>query len=356
MSLMAQVSVAQFLGRGGSLQYDGALRYDTRRLEYEHQLSGSHLLRWSQQFTGRTWSLLLADEGQLTPSSMGGSLGFGLMGVASPEDLGIPVLDPSVTPDQSVVTSSSQRFTNTAAAEIEYRNSPRMSFTLSGSNGIFRPIDSDLLSGTQFGIQGGYNFAINRRDTAALSIGYELDSIGRMGERVRSYSPGLRYAHREEGRYLIEATGYAQPYEVTASGFHRDAFSWGGDAGLQYRIARNTLQLSVNRSLSLGSGLLSGSRVLMASGALTRPVSRRWQFNLEGVYAKNSGLRGETPFSSQYGGAALQHQLTRTMSVLVHYGLQHGFRSCSSSGCNSAILQNVVTFAFNWTHSPIGTF
>lgn len=355
-SLVGNVSLVTYMGRGGTMAYDGTVRYDSRQVEYQDNLVHSQQLRWSQVFGGGPWSLLLSDEALLTPSSMGGLVGMGVMGMVSSEDLGIPVLNPSVVPDQSIVTDSSQRFTNAAAAEIDYRVSRRSSFTLSGSNGIFRSLDNNLMDGTQYYGSVGYNSALSERDTFALSCGYEMDHIGQMGVTIRSYSPGLNYEHRLAGRFLVQVSGYAQPYQLTTPSMQRNEFSWGGNAGIQYRLSKTTMQADVSRSLSLGSGLLAGSRVVMETFMLSRPISRRWEVDLDAVHARNSGLTGQGSYDTEYGGVRIERQLTRSGSIFVRYGLQHGLSNCTATGCGPMMLQNIVDAGFNWTRSPIGIF
>ena len=155
------------------------------------------------RFTFRRYAIIVADQIAYLPE---GGFGYGGLG-PNPYSRWQSGTANRLTPNQSILTSQGQSLSNTAFAEVDTYLTPRSSLTFVGSYGLLRFFDNDLLDTTEAMFQAGYNYQLTRKDTIAVSYGFDAFRYSNGLQSINNNSFEFHYARRVKGRLAFQIAG-----------------------------------------------------------------------------------------------------------------------------------------------------
>jgi hypothetical protein len=321
------------------------------------QFSQFHQFGVSDVITGHRWSLMLSDAfGYAPESNFGNPVING--GIASVSEAGANYtggLNPSYLPNQTVLTGPSARIDNTIAGQVQYRTTPRKSITFSASYGILHFVDGGFLDSNQITFGTGYNFSLTPHNTVAVSYQYGQFRFGDGGSDLSTHSVQASFGRRLTGRLAFQASGGPQiSVSNNAIGPSTSSVSWTGQNLLLYRRAKNQVSLGYVVGVTGGSGVFRGSRTHSLQGALTRPLTRRWQASFNAGFAHNTALGLDESVNSAYYGLEVRRSLWRSAGFFFNYNAQRQTTAPGiCPGCNDSGLRHVIGFGVDWHFRPI---
>ncbi|MDE3179620.1 MAG: hypothetical protein KGM47_08165 [Acidobacteriota bacterium] len=315
----------------------------------------------------RRFSLGLSDVMTYLPNSgfgFGSFGGLGGLGLGSFGSFGggLGQINPSYTPNQSILTTSIGTFNNTTLVQAQYALSARTSFTAVGSYGILRTRrqESGFFNGTMIGGSGSLGHSLTARDTAGVSYQYGAFRYAGQSVSFNSHSVDFDYGRRITGRtalqlsagpeYIIDRIGNVSRSEVLASGF----------GNLTYSRGRDTFTAAGGRYATSGSGILTGADTVTGSGGWTRQLSRRLESSLSGGVSRNSELvagGSENHYEYWFSGATLTWALGRYISMYANYSYQRQITNaapCTNAVCAGNLARQIFGIGFIFTPRPFG--
>lgn len=129
-----------------------------------------HQMGFTETYMGRRWGITIGDRLSYLPESAYGFSGFGpSIGLGGGFGGGMGNWNPSFGGGQNLYTGRGNRIANNAMTQLMYNASARSSLTFSGSYGLLRFLDPDGIESDFGAASAGYNYALNKRDTIAVS-------------------------------------------------------------------------------------------------------------------------------------------------------------------------------------------
>jgi len=316
-------------------------------------------LEFTYTATRQRTSLLLGDEVSFLSESP-----FGFGGVGGLQFFSGPgiSLNPILAPNQSIPTIIAPRLSNTAVAQIEYKLSPRSSWTASGSYGTLDFFGANFINSTQGLFQTGYNYSLNPQSSIAViyrAVGFIYTHLPlRIGDQVVQ----LGYAQNVTGKLSFQVA--AGPSMVLLRGMltgNENQYSWAVDSSLDYRIDRTMLLLSYNHLVNGGGGELVGVQTGQTEATIQRKLSPRSQGSVSVGYATNDSLvplpiaLSHQNFSSWYAVARFDHQLNRGAGFFASYGARlqaTNAPGCAARSCQRNFISHAVSVGFTFGLRP----
>jgi hypothetical protein len=330
------------------------------------------------RFNFRRYALTVADQVSYLPNG-----GFGYGGIGStPYDTGNLGLQTGLTPVQSILTSQGQSLTNTALAEVDTYLTPRASLTFYGSYGLLRYFDNNLLDTTVGIFQVGYNYQLTRADTIAFSYGFDAFRYSSGTQSINDHSFQFHYARRVTGRLAFQiAGGPSIAFSNFAISGNSTPVSGGGsagtptnatqvfwvlNAGATYQWRRVTLTASYDHGVTGGSGVLAGAISDIATGTVSKQLTRNLNASCAVGYSRNSGLALPTTsnpnatgtnqtYDYWFGGVNVSRAWGRSMRLNFGYQVQYQTSDmpfCITTPCSTSYLLNQITFGVGWHPGP----
>jgi hypothetical protein len=327
-----------------------------------------HQVGISERVTLRRWGFLLSDQVSYLPESS-----FGFNGLGTPIGINSGLggfgsqfsnLNPIFDPNQSILTGRARRISNVVVGEVQYSVSARTSVTATVSYGLLHFMHAGFIDDHTWTVQGGYNYALNRRDTLGVTYGFSEIFFNINDTKIDNHSVQLAYGRRITGRLALQLG--AGPQITTFRNVTTNPgsqVSWGAGASLRYKRSRSDYSLSYMRGITGGVGLFEGAKRDEVQAGVSRTLTRAWTGSLSAGYARNSaigqltpGLTQEVRLNSWTAGAGLDRPLGRRMSVFFNYNFQHQNSDssiCTTGGCGTVFLRHQFGVGLNWTIRPI---
>jgi len=327
-----------------------------------------HQVGISERVTLRRWGFLLSDQVGYLPESSFGFNGLGTP-IAINSGLGgfgsqFSNLNPIFDPNQSILTGRARRISNVVVGEVQYSVSARTSVTATASYGLLHFMGAGFIDDRNWAVHGGYNYALNARDTLGVTYAYSQFSFNTNDTKIDNHSVQLAYGRRITGRLALQVGAGPQIttfQNVTTS--PGTQISWGAGASLHYKRSRSGYFLSYLRGVTGGVGLFEGAQRDEVQAGVTRQLTRTWNGSVSAGYARNSaigqltpGLTQEVKLNSWTAGAGLDRPLGRRMSVFFNYNFQHQNSDtsiCIAGGCGTVLVRHQFGVGLNWTIRPI---
>jgi hypothetical protein len=342
-----------------TLNYSGGGYFSTD----SNQGNGSYQqLGLAQSFHWSRWELDFFDEFSYLPTSQfgfGGLSNIGTPGVGGSLSPGAPGLGGNFVPDQTVLTASGPRYSNSFATQANFLTSPRGSITLVGSYGILRfsgsgNIDNDDVIGSI-----GYNYAISRKDTIGILYRFTAYHFSGLPQAIGDHVFNLAYSRRITGRLAIslfggpEITNFRIPI-----GTETDHIGGSFGASAAYGLQRGGVTLTYSHGTTGGSGIVAGATGDNLTANATRQITRQWSARGNFGYGRTHAFNGNgvsTPgFNSFYFGAGLDRPLGR--NALLSFGytgyLVHQSDAACGGTCSSTFTQHQIAVGFQWHTRP----
>jgi hypothetical protein len=258
---------------------------------------------------------------------------------------------------------SAPRITNISAVDIQNSLSPRSAVTLAGGYSLshFTTSNSGLIDSRQITGEAGYNYALSRRNTVAISYAFQQFTFPNAGVgRFNDHVIQLLFGHQISGRmdfvigagpqflhFALPATAGGSSSQITAS----------GRATFRYQFKKAALSVSYDRYESPGSGLFAGATTDLAHFSVTRPLSRRWDLMTDVGYSHNTRLQ-TSPLALQtgsydyaYAGGRLTHLFTRTLDGFLMYQFDNTHLRnsvCLNASCGNLSDRHLFGVGFSW--------
>jgi len=284
-----------------------------------------HQMGFTETYTGRRWGLSIGDRLSYLPESAYGFSGFGpSMGFGGSTGN----WNPGVSGGQNLFTGQGNRIANTAMTQLMYNASARSSLTFSGAYGLLRFLESDGIE-SNFGVaSAGYNYALNKHDSIAVSYGFGAYRYIGSDFHMDSHYVNLHYGRKITGRLAMELSGGPQFIltRSTSSG-SQNRTSWNAHTSVNYRISRTSLSFSYSHYTSAGSGLLYGASTDRFYGSIGRQLTRQWHWSVGPGYSRNARLsQGPTAgpasaYNSVYATTGLNRELGEHTDLSFSYTL-----------------------------------
>jgi len=329
-----------------------------------------------QKLALRRWTLTFMDQMSYLPGSAFGFGGLGYTGLPATGSIG------SGTgfglPGQTALTGIGQSIANAFNTEADVNLTPRASLTFVGGYSLLDYIDSDLLDYNSASFRGGYNYLLTRKDTIAASYTYTALRYSNYDQSIDEHTIQAAYARRVTGRLAFQiaagpqialfrtpipaGTGSGGSDTPTGPTSSSTQLYWSLNSNLQYQWQRTGLNLSYDHGVTGGSGLLGGAVSDIASGSITRQMSRTFSSGLIAGYSRNHGLvfNSTTPAGQTYdywfAGANFSHPIGRTLGLTFSYEMQYQDSNnpfCIGSTCGTSVIRHLISFGIGWHEKPL---
>ncbi len=322
-------------------------------------------LEFTYSYKWQRWTLLVGDDASYlseSPFGFGGLGGLDLLAGDSPFGPGGP-LSSLLGPSQTIPTIFVPRLSNTAVSQIEYKISPRSSWTASGSYGLLNFLGVDYINSAETLFQTGYNYSLNPRSSIAAIYRFDDFQFTKFSQSIENHVLQFGYERNLTGRLNWHVT--AGPSVVMLRGpltGYGNNVSWAADAGLSYKMDRSTVLLSYDHLLTGGSGVLFGAQTGRVQATIERPLSPRWQASASLGYATNKSLLPaganlvKENYNSWYAAIRFNHQFRPGMALFVSYQAQlqaTKSTACTTPSCGGSAIENEFSVGFNFGLRPL---
>lgn len=365
VSLVGGTLELQHKGKRNELitRYDGAaVFYTGQSATLDRSNTHFHNLGFTDSFSAGRWGFMLGDEFSYAPESAIGyaptlATGLGFRSLLAGNLFGGNLVDfnPQFLPNQTILTSFSSRISNSVIGQVQYNRSPRTAITATGSYGVLHFLDGDLLNSRQIVAGAGYNRALTRRDSIALSYDYAQFQYSAENGSFDTHSGSLMYSRRLAGRLSMTLGAGGIVSRVKFAVFNTSQANWVANANLRYLRARNEYLLTYMHGITGGSGVLLGARTDMVQAGVSRRFSRNWSGSASAGYAHNVGLQLLThSYDSEIVNLNVSRELSRTVSMYFGYAFQNQTSNVSKLiDPLNGFLRHAVTIGFDWHLRPI---
>ncbi|HEV2501237.1 MAG TPA: hypothetical protein VGY31_16820 [Terriglobia bacterium] len=347
----------------------GGYIFDNSRLSHLNGVFQSFGLTDSVQFRRATLSVTdvfsYLPEAAFGFGGIGGLGGIGGIGSSLFSAGGFGQINPVLTPNQSILTTSQNSINNTALLQVDYALTPRTSVTAFGSYGTLQAGShaTGFLNENDVMGSGGLQHALTPRDTIGVSYYYSTFHYVGVPDAFNANAINFEYGRKITSRLALQLYGGPEFISDHTGTFHQNSVLTSGFGSLTYAAGRNTFGLSGGRYASGGSGVLAGSDTEMINGSWARQLTRKWFTSINGGIARNSELAvqsGAPSLHYNYGFANIS--LTRSLGRYVSFYLDYSFqRQLTNSGpcttssfCAASLSRQTIGAGFIFTPRPIG--
>jgi len=341
------------------LHYAGGGMFSTYLNSAIQDLEFSYNYKWQRR------SVLLGDEVSFlsqSPFGFGGVGGLQFLSGDSPFAPG-GSLSSILGPNQTIPTIMVPRLSNMLVSQIEYKVSPRASWTASGSYGTLNFFGVGLINSTDALFQTGYNYSVSPQSTIAVIYTFDDFRYPEFPQTIEYNALKFGYARYVTGKLSFQLA--AGPSLVMLRGAftgYANNLSWALDSALNYKWDRTTLSLSYDHLVTGGSGVLVGAQTGQVQATVERELGPRWRLSASLGYASNGSLIPNTTssslqhYNSWYAAVRVSHQLRPGTSLFVGYGagLQAANAAgCTSPNCSTNFISHQFSVGFNFGLRPI---
>lgn len=324
------------------------------------QLETTQVTRW------RRFALLLSDQFSYFPESSFGSIQGGLnsLGPGAGDSLraGLPDIRSYLTPDQSILTTRGGRVSNTLVTQGEYDLNARSSITVAGAYDFLRFIDSPLLGSYSGTFMTGYNHQISSTNTLGVIYRFNALRFANLDRTIDDHVAQLSYGRRITGRLSFQISAGPEVGLIRSSGVApQTRLYWNLESTLHYRLSRTTLDLSYERGLTGGAGVLAGAEASRVEVTANKGLSRTWQGTFGMGYANNRNVNSTAfsasnqTFDTWYGRVQCSRPVGHSADAFVGYLVQlEGSNApiCTGVVCGKSLARHQVFVGLNWHHRP----
>jgi hypothetical protein len=320
-------------------------------------------LEFSYSYRWQRWSLLAGDQVSFLSESPFGFGGVGGLAFLNGSFQFGPFLNGTLAPNQTIPTIVAPRLSNTAVSQIEYKLSPRSSWTASGSYGTLDFLGAGFINSTNGVLQTSYNYAVSQQSSIAAIYRFDSFRFSYLPQRIEGHVVQLGYARYVTGRLSLHlaAGPSVEMFRGVVIGT-ANRLSWDLDSALNYKLDRTNILLSYDHIMTGGSGVLVGARTNQIEATAERKLTSRWQGLATLGYANNQGLvqtsasLGKQHYDSWYLAARFNHQLGPGSSLFLGYGARlQGTNAaiCGTSKCGTSGISHEISAGFNFGLRPI---
>jgi len=248
-------------------------------------------------------------------------------------------------------------------SQIEYKVSPRASWTASAAYGTLDFFGVDYINSADALFQTGYNYSLSPQSTIAVIYTFDDFRFTKFPQTIDDHVVKFGYARYLTGRLSFQVA--AGPSVVLLSGVltgSSNHISWALDSALNYKWGRTTLLLSYDHLMTGGSGVLVGAQTGQVQATVERELSPKWRASVSLGYATNASLiptatsSSTESYNSWYAAVRFNHQIRPGTNFFLSYGARLQAvnpASCTTSSCGGNFISNEFSAGFNFGLRPI---
>lgn len=311
------------------------------------------------------WTTTLGDQFSYTAAALfgyGGLGGLGSLGVGLGNGVGTsPGFAPNFVPNQTLFLNGASRFSNSVIAQEDYALTHRASLTFAGAYQLLKFIDVGFQDGDSEFFQGGYNYALTRKDGISLAYQFSRFAYFSAVTKVLNHGAVFSYARRLTGRMSFQIGAGPEVQTYQGVGEKRPSLVWTSYGNLTYELGRTGITASYSHAPTGGSGLFLGAQTDSAFGSLTRTLNNNWVGIISGGYSRNQTLRQTTLFGnaapqSWFATSQINRRFVRFGNLSLTYGFAHqsnltGF--CTLPQCSPATNTHTLSIGYTWGLRPL---
>jgi hypothetical protein len=157
--------------------------------------------------------------------------------------------------------------------------------------------------------------------------------------------------NRQWNRHISTSAAVGPQWSSTSnSSIEPSTTNVAASASVNDRFRFGTASLSYSHGIQGGSGFLIGAETDVAAANYSRELSKKLTLGLTGSYMRTAGLQDNGVTNTKYGGAQVNRQLGRYMTVFASYT---GIDQSSSSTLNANALSGLTqVIGFGIGYSP----
>jgi hypothetical protein len=324
----------------------------------------------TERYSFRRAAISVFDQFDVLPES---SLGFGGLGAATLPTNGTTQTGTTFDPGSVVLTGRGQEISNNSGAELDTFLTPRASLTFAGGYSLLHYFNNGLLDYQGADARVGYNYQLTRRNTLALIYSYSDFNYSSASQSAAAHTMQLSYGRVITGKLAFQVAAGPQAilsaFTITPSTgptgqtvkVSSTDISWSLNSSFQYQRRRYGLAASYNHGVNGGSGVLSGARTDVATGSITRQMSRTVSSGLVAGYSRNQGLPGPGAQANQlysywFGGINLSKPIGSTWALTLSYQAQYqkaNADACVGPTCGTNVLRHLISVGLGWNERPL---
>lgn len=365
-SAVGQIQAIQYLGRSSALRYAGAARFDSSATIYgANRFTNTHsaVVNSGQQWG--QWTLTVNDQAHYWQGSLAGDTGMDGLGTITTQVsqwLGAPgiqldsvALQSGLEPDQSILSARASRLSNISLAEIDRQLGTRDVVTATGYYGLLHFFTSGLIDNKQKGMLAGYDHRLSERDRLGVVYGFSQTDFSSTSNSIQTSYGQLMYGRAISGRLAMQV-GAGPQYTISTSAQANDRnLTWQGRGNLTMQLRAANLQLSAQRMVTGGAGVLYGAQTNQVQFSASRNIGRTLSLDGNVGITRNQALLGDLTYDTRHVGASASSNPSGRLSAFFSYDLQYQASSgCSGSDCALTGTWQVFAAGISWRTRPIG--
>jgi hypothetical protein len=341
------------------------LHYTGGGMFSSYQNSAVQELEFTYSYNWQRWSLLLGDDVSFLSESPFGFGGVGGLEYLNGGSLFGPggLLNGILGPNQTIPTILVPRLSNTFVSQIEYKVSPRSSWTASGTYGTLNFLGLNYVNSVDAMFQTGYNYSLSPASTIAVIGRFDDYRFTQFGQSMENPVVKLGYGRYVTGRLSFQvAVGPSLVMQRGVLTGSTNYVTWALDSALNYKWDRTTLLFSYDHLVTGGSGVLVGAQTGQVEAMLERTLSHRWKVSGSVGYATNTSLLptsviiGRENYNSWYAAVRFSHDLRPGSNLFVSYGARLqtlNSTTCTTANCGGTFVSHEISAGFNFGLRPI---
>lgn len=322
-----------------------------------------HQFALSQSFQWQRWRLTLLDQSFYLPeTAFGFGVGIGGLSVDTTLFPSQPGIKNNYLPNQSVLTLTGPRFSNTAAAQTSYAISPRSFLNFAGSYGVLRFMQARSIDDDEGNLHVGYEYQLSKRNTVGALYLFTDYRYPNNPQKLNAHAVQLAFGRKITGRLALQLS--VGPQVAT---FHMPLESpvhhvgGSGGATLDYASESSNVSLAYSHGITNGSGIQFGSNNDQVATQFERKLLRRWRARTYFEFARNTGLgspavgQGSQALNSYYAGGDLVRAVARNANLSLGYSavIQTSKQPvCAAGVCATSFTQHQITLQLSWHSRP----
>jgi hypothetical protein len=327
-----------------------------------------HELGLFEQVSTRRWKWLVGDQGMYLPETPIGFYGFGGLtsfggGLGGAALANAPSLGPLFSPDQSILTGTARRLSNSALTQIEYDASGRSSTTATASYGTLQFLEPGFIDSRYWIFMAGYNHRLSQHDEVAVTYAHYYFKFNGPNREFLDRGFSILYGHQITGKFSLQISVAPLVNQIAAplGGAATKSFLSTFDS-LAYRSLKWDAVLSFERMMTGGSGILPGAEMDWEQTTIGRQLSRKIRGSLQLSHAYNQSLAQESTLArrSKYeywqAGFSLSREFGPHLSTYLNYYAQRQISNtplCVGSNCTTAFLRQIGGVGINLHARPL---
>jgi hypothetical protein len=264
-------------------------------------------------------------------------------------------LQSGLAPDQSILSARASRMSNIALGEVDRRLNDREVVTATGYYGLLHFFTSGLIDDEQAGMLAGYNRQLSTRDHVGLLYGLTQIDYSGASDSIQSSYGEVMYGRSISGRLALQL-GVGPQYSSSRYGAKGDSdLNWQGRGNINLQMKSASVQVTAERMITGGSGVLYGARSNQLQCSATRRFGRAWSAEGNFGITRNTAIQNGQTYDTEHAGASLSNNPTGRWSTFLSYDVQsQSSNGCAGSGCAQTGTWEIFAVGISWRTRPVG--